>query len=100
MGAVSIGRMMILKQFSPLPLSYVPYVLVPFLVTYQADFAYGTKCDRINRMATAIREEEDFWFNEPLELPEILKEPYFKMMEETNKQLKDMNKPPEKHWAK
>ena len=100
MGAVSIGRVAITKQIAPLPLSFVPYVLVPFLVGYQADFAYGTKADRINKMAQKIREEEDFWFNEPLDLPDLMKEPYFKMMEETNKELEALGKPPEKHWAR
>ena len=99
MGTVSLARMMFLRQFSPLPLATVPYVLVPFLVAYQADFAYGTKADRINEMAKRIREEEDFWFNKPIELPPLLKEPYQKMMQETNEKLAAMGEPPEKDWA-
>ena len=100
MGTISIARAIALRQISPLPLSYVPYALVPFLVGYQADFAYGTKSARVNEMAKRIREEEDYWFNEPIELSELLKEPYRKLMEETNHELMELGKPPEKDWAK
>src|SRR3990167_1921748 len=96
MGTVSFARMLIIRKFDPLPLRTVPYVLVPFVVAYQADFAYGTKADRINKMATHIRDHENYWFNEPIELPELLKETYYKMMEENNKKLVSMGKQPEK----
>jgi len=100
MGTVSLARVIYLKQISPLPLSNVPYVLVPFMVLYQADFAYGTKSERINNMAKHIRDKEDYWFNEPLELPYLLKEPYFKLMEETNCELEKQGQPKERHWGK
>jgi hypothetical protein len=34
--AVSVSRMVALRSIEPLPLRYVPYVLVPFMVGYQA----------------------------------------------------------------
>ena len=101
MGTVSIGRMIHLRQFAPLPLSFVPYVLVPYLVGYQADLAYGNKAERINKMVQKIiHEEEGHWFNEPMEIPELLKCTYYKAMEENNKQLIAAGKPPDKHWGK
>jgi len=63
MGAVSIGRMIYIKQFSPLPLRTVPYVLVPFLIGYQMDYAWGTKTNRIYEEAQKIiNEEGDKWY--------------------------------------
>ena len=99
MSGVTLARMAVLRQFSPLPLNVVPIVLVPYLVGYQADFAYGTKANRINEMAKGIREEEHFWFNQPIELPPLLKEPYRNLMKETNRKLAEIGQPPEKDWA-
>jgi hypothetical protein len=100
MGSISLARMFIIRQISPLPLKTVPYVLVPFLITYQADLAYGTKSERISTMAKHIREQETYWFNEPIELPPHMKPYYEKMTEMTNAQLRNLGHPPEKPWAK
>lgn len=94
--------MFILKQITPLPLKTVPYVLVPFLIGYQIDFAFGTKTNRIFEEAQKILNEEqdrDWWFNRPANLPELLKEPYHKMEQENAEQMRKLGKNPEKPWA-
>ncbi|KAL9651631.1 hypothetical protein ABK040_001576 [Willaertia magna] len=101
MGGVSFGRMIVLRRFAPLPFDTLPFMAVPFWMAYQYDFAFGNKANRINKEALKIlNEEEGHWFNEPIELPELLKPHYHKYFEETNKTLIEMGKPPEKHWAK
>jgi len=104
MGGVSFGRMIHLRKFTPLPLNVVPFVLVPFLVAYQFDFAYGSKANRIDREARVIlNEEEGHWFNEPMEIPVRLKPHYLELFEENVEVEKKIGgekfKMPN-HWAK
>lgn len=101
MALVSSTRMLILKRFSALPLKYVPFVSVPFLIGYQIDFAWGSKANRINKQAKHIREEENHhWFNQPLDLPPTLKPVYREYMDALNKELFRAGLPPEKEWAR
>lgn len=51
-------------------------------------------------MAREILEDESYWFNQPMELPETLKPHYKKLMEEINAKRAEMGLPPEKDWAK
>jgi hypothetical protein len=99
MGTASIGRMIYLREFNALPLKYVPFVLVPFLVAYQADFAWGTKVDRIDKEARKILKSEKHWFTEPMELSPLLQEHYMTYWTETNKKLEAKGYLPESHWA-
>ncbi|KAF0980838.1 hypothetical protein FDP41_012759 [Naegleria fowleri] len=101
MGGVSFARMLYLRRFDPLPLNYLPYIIVPFWMTYLVDFAYGTKANRIDREARKIlTQEQGHWFNEPIEIPELLKPHYHRIFEENNRKLISEGKEPEKHWAK
>merc|ERR1719401_2297574 len=43
-----VDKRLALGSFEPMPFAYIPYVATPFLFTYQADFAYGTKAERLN----------------------------------------------------
>lgn len=43
MATVGIARAIHMKKLAPLPLEFVPYVAVPFLFFYQADFGFYTK---------------------------------------------------------
>jgi hypothetical protein len=70
------------------------------MVGYQADFAWGTKDNRINTEAQYIRENEPWhWFNQPIQLPPLLKDPYREYMAEVNQKLAEKGLPPEKDWA-
>jgi len=101
MGSASIARMVALRRFAPLPLAYVPFVMVPFMIGYQIDLGYGTKANRISRWAKDIREkEEGHWFNEPMELPITLKETYREIMDESNRLRREAGLPPEREWAR
>ncbi len=100
MGAVSVARMAILKEISTLPLRNVPFVLVPFMIGYQIDYAFGTKGNRVYSTAQEILKDESYWFNQPIILPDTLKEAYHQLQEETNEKLRKLNKPEEKPWAK
>ncbi|KAL0479605.1 hypothetical protein AKO1_007705 [Acrasis kona] len=100
MSLITVTRVVVIRRIEPLPLKSIPLILVPFMVGYQIDYAYGTKSDRIYKEARKILTEEEHWFNEPAELPEILKEPMLKLERETNEKLLAMGKKPEKPWAK
>jgi hypothetical protein len=67
---------------------------------YQADYAFGTKGERLYKEAQKILNEEEHWFNEPIELPELLKPHYNRIEQENAETLIKMGKKPEKPWAK
>ena len=39
-----------------------PIFVIPYIMAYQADLAYGNKSDRIYHEANRIQEEEAHWF--------------------------------------
>mmetsp|Transcript_22135 Transcript_22135/g.32942 ORF Transcript_22135/g.32942 Transcript_22135/m.32942 type:complete len:171 (-) Transcript_22135:469-981(-) len=76
-----IGARHFLKKPPPSP-TVVPLVVLPALISYQLDMAFGTKMNRVHDDAMHILEkEEGWWFNEPLDLPSHLK-PMLKQLEE------------------
>eukprot|EP01129_Flabellula_baltica_P012967 TRINITY_DN5949_c0_g1_i1.p1 TRINITY_DN5949_c0_g1~~TRINITY_DN5949_c0_g1_i1.p1 ORF type:complete len:162 (-),score=19.91 TRINITY_DN5949_c0_g1_i1:14-439(-) len=101
MGVVSMAKMIYQRRIEPLPLSFLPYVLVPFVFFYQLDFAYGTKSERLKVMTDKIlNEEPHHWFNQPIELPDLLKPYYTDLMHDQNQELEKLGKPLQKDWAK
>eukprot|EP01095_Lingulamoeba_sp_RSL-Kostka_P007483 TRINITY_DN2395_c0_g2_i1.p1 TRINITY_DN2395_c0_g2~~TRINITY_DN2395_c0_g2_i1.p1 ORF type:complete len:172 (-),score=38.08 TRINITY_DN2395_c0_g2_i1:159-674(-) len=100
MGTISIVRAIAIRKLSPLPLNIVPFVLVPFMIGYQIDAAWGNKMNRIYKESRTIREDEEgWWFNEPLVLPITLKKYYDKYMKENNESLISLGEKPDKDWA-
>merc|ERR1712151_586974 len=85
--------------FEPLPLAYFPYVATPFTFLYTADFAYGTKAERLNVEVQHIMRNENYWFNRPMTLPGYMQPFYKDMMKTNNEKLALMGLPPEKDWA-
>ncbi|KNC96643.1 uncharacterized protein SPPG_07856 [Spizellomyces punctatus DAOM BR117] len=81
-------------------LAILPVTAFTALVAYQVDLAWGTKINRLSREVQAIRAEPNWWFNEPLDLPPVMRGPYRKFMDEQNAKLKAMGEPPEKDWAR
>merc|ERR1712150_307217 len=75
-------------SFESLPLAYFPYIATPFAFAYTADFAYGSKAERINMETQNILRNESHWFNNPIVLPAQMKPYYEDFMEETRA----------KHW--
>lgn len=99
MGVASGVRMARLRRLEPLPLAVVPFVLVPYLLLYQADFAYGSKSERIHRMAEKIRQEQH-WFNEPVLLPSpSLRAKYLETHRQLNDERAAAGLEPLPHWA-
>ena len=70
------------------------------VIAYQADMVWGNKLNRVNQDAALIRQEPGWWFNEPMDLPPLLKEPYRKMMDDQNKRLAEKGLAPSPEWAK
>merc|ERR1712187_159018 len=95
-----VDKRMAIGFFEPLPLAYFPYVATPFLFAYQADFAYGTKAERLNIETQAILRSEDHWFNKPVTLPKYMEPYYREMMESNNARLALIGEAAEKDWAK
>merc|ERR1712187_470542 len=92
-------KRMAIGFFEPLPLAYFPYVATPFLFMYSADFAYGTKAERLNVETKNILLNESHWFNKPIVLPKYL-EPHYRALQEKNAvELRALGEPPEEDWA-
>ena len=70
-----------------MPLAFFPYIATPFLFAYQADFAYGTKAERLNIEMQNIVRNESHWFNDPLILPKYLEQYYREMQDDANTKL-------------
>mmetsp|Transcript_5329 Transcript_5329/g.6817 ORF Transcript_5329/g.6817 Transcript_5329/m.6817 type:complete len:216 (-) Transcript_5329:46-693(-) len=96
---VNFARRRVLGRFEAMPLAYYPYIMTPFAFMYQADYAYGSKSERINFEALQIVKNEKHWFNEPLVLPKYLEGPYNRSREAQNRQLAELGALPEKDWA-
>jgi Uncharacterised conserved protein (DUF2368) len=99
MGTAAFARMYALKRFEPLPLAMVPFVGVPFLMAYQADLAWGNKVNRCKRWADTILLDDSYFFNQPLELPELLKSEYEEMRAHEEQELRALGKPIPPRWA-
>lgn len=56
--------------------------------------------NRVYKEAQLIRSEPGWWFNEPMDLPPLMKEKYKKFMDEQNAKLTAMGEPVEKEWAR
>eukprot|EP00747_Dinoflagellata_sp_TGD_P031579 gnl/TRDRNA2_/TRDRNA2_135383_c0_seq1.p1 gnl/TRDRNA2_/TRDRNA2_135383_c0~~gnl/TRDRNA2_/TRDRNA2_135383_c0_seq1.p1 ORF type:complete len:221 (-),score=48.05 gnl/TRDRNA2_/TRDRNA2_135383_c0_seq1:383-979(-) len=95
-----VDKRLAIGSFEPMPLTYFPYVATPFLFAYQADFAYGSKAERLNIETQNILRNEKHWFNEPMLLPMYMEPHYKKMMDERNAKLAERGLPPEEDWAK
>jgi hypothetical protein len=90
---------MAIGPFEPMPLAFFPYIATPFLFAYQADFAYGTKAERLNIEMQNIVRNESHWFNDPLILPKYLEQYYREMQDDANTKLNLIGEPPEPEWA-
>ena len=69
------------------------------LESYQVDFAYFNKAERINVEMQQILRNEKHWFNEPILLPKYLQPYYNDFQRETNLKLLEMGEPVEPDWA-
>eukprot|EP01130_Rhizamoeba_saxonica_P005819 TRINITY_DN2303_c0_g1_i2.p1 TRINITY_DN2303_c0_g1~~TRINITY_DN2303_c0_g1_i2.p1 ORF type:complete len:174 (-),score=25.04 TRINITY_DN2303_c0_g1_i2:36-557(-) len=99
LGLTAFVRVAILKFKEPIPLKIVPMIIIPFWIAYLTDLAYFNKMDRIKNAGMKILNEETHWWNEPMELPPQMRSHYLEMMEDTNKELRELGFPEEKHWA-
>merc|ERR1719158_1437323 len=50
-----VDKRLAIGSFEPMPLQYFPYIATPFMFAYQADFAFGTKAERLNIEARNIQ---------------------------------------------
>ena len=80
-------------------MAFFPYIATPFLFAYQADFAYGTKAERLNIEMQNIVRNESHWFNDPLILPKYLEQYYREMQDDANTKLNLIGEPAEPEWA-
>lgn len=94
-----MDKKLAIGSFEPMPLAYFPYIATPFAFAYQADFAYGTKAERLNIEVQNILYNESHWFNKPIVLPKHMEAVYSTMMHDTNVKLAEIGEPPEKNWA-
>merc|ERR1719424_1215915 len=93
-----VDKRLAIGAFEPMPFAYFPYVGTPFLFMYQADFAYGSKAERLNIETQNILRNEKHWFNEPMLLPKYMEPHYKKVMEERNAELVARGLPAEEDW--
>ena len=83
------------------PTQFIPPVAITTSILYQTDMAWGSKLNRIKDEALVIRsDEKGWWFNEPMELPPLLKPYYRRLMDDQNKKLANQGLPPAADWAK
>ncbi|KAI8909182.1 hypothetical protein EDD86DRAFT_207112 [Gorgonomyces haynaldii] len=84
----------------PFPVQVVPVVVVGHVLAYNCDMAYGTKMNRIYAEAQRIRKEEGWWFNEPMDLPPLIKPFYRSWMDHQNQELVSKGFEPLQEWGK